>query len=219
MRKKLIFDLDGTLVNSVPDIAEGMNIFLQRKGLPFIEEKDVKLTIGKGAEVSLKKLLALKNVAVSEEEFGKLYAEYIKIYQEKDLTKTHLWPGVKETLTILQEDGYEMAVCTNKPKIPAENILAKLDIKKFFKVLVNPDTAGVTKPNLKIMQDCLSGLGADACECVMIGDSETDVSCAKVINVPAILLTFGYALEPYETMGADRLVNSFAELPEAIRSL
>ena len=102
MRKKLIFDLDGTLVNSVPDIAEGMNIFLQRKGLPFIEEKDVKLTIGKGAEVSLKKLLALKNVAVSEEEFGKLYAEYIKIYQEKESAVKER-PVLKEVMLMLRE--------------------------------------------------------------------------------------------------------------------
>ncbi len=219
MRKKLIFDLDGTLVNSIPDIAEGMNIFLKRNGFPLIEETNVKLTIGKGARISLEKLLDMQKISVSTKQFDLLYQEYIAIYQKKNILKTHLWPNVKQTLSILQKNGYQMAICTNKPIIPTERILTKLKIKNFFQTIANPDTSGVTKPNPKIMYDCLEGLKASAQECIMIGDSETDVDAAKALNIPIILLSYGYALKPYETLNADKITDNFAKIPETLNAL
>ncbi len=219
MIKNIIFDLDGTLVDSIPDIAEGMNIFLQRKGWALISEDAVKFTIGNGARVSLERLLALQKIDIPPEDFEKLYEEYINIYRGKNITKTKLWSGVKETLSLLLKQGYEMAVCTNKPNIPTINILTKLGIKDFFPVIANPETSGVTKPELKIMLDCINGLNAKPEECVMIGDSETDVLCARAVNIPVILATFGYAIKPYQDLGADMLINNFSEIPEAIQTL
>lgn len=216
MTKKsaLIFDLDGTLIDSIADIALELSRLLQEEGLAPLTVADAQKMVGEGAKILVKRAFEKNGKILSEEHLEKYFARYMEYYKNLEIKKTVLYQGVSETLFRLKNKGYKMAICTNKPQIPTDNVLQKLKIKDFFEVILTAESTPLIKPD---PMPLLTAKRMLACEkAVMIGDSPPDVMAGKSAGMPVILMTYGYSKIPYHELGADVLLDDFNQLEAVI---
>jgi phosphoglycolate phosphatase len=214
----IIFDLDGTLVDSVPDLANALDRLMVEEGLPKIGRKRARSLIGHGIRAFIRAAFSFHGMSVSAEREGQLVLRFKAIYANALADETTVYPGVADTLAALRAQGHCLGVCTNKDEVFARTILARLDLENFFVTVAGPDTFGFTKPDPRHLTATI-GLIDPARPAVFVGDSEVDAETAIAAKVPVIVLTHGYCKVPHARLGADRLADSFAELPVMIRDL
>lgn len=219
MVKGLIFDVDGTLVDSMPDFSEMIQIFLSKLGLSSASEQEIKNSIGKGARNTMTRVLSLQGYEISslahEEE---LFSDFMEIYNSKPLDKSRLWPNVLSTLSCLKETGYKMSVCTNKPHIPAVSVAKNLDIMHYFSQFTDADSTPYMKPDERIVSFTASEMNVPLQDCVFIGDSAVDVAAAKNAHIPVILVSYGYEPSNIYSLHADEIIDDFSELPSVLQN-
>lgn len=217
--KFLIFDLDGTLVNSAPDIAQALNKTLLEFDLPEVEETQVQNWVGKGIDVLL--LRALENALEDAHAIEKIKDKALPVikyhYSECCTDKTHLYPQVIETLNKLQEKEFEFAIATNKPTAMISPILNALSINNYFPFCVGGDDVTNKKPHPEMLLKCMLERGYSPEETMMIGDSSNDILAARNANIPVAAFTYGYNHgKPIELDNPDFVLNSFNELLNVI---
>lgn len=211
----ICFDLDGTLVDTAPDLVWVLNHVLAEVGLqplPFDEGRNL---IGGGARALLERGFARAGATLSASRGDELFARFLVLYQDRLADESRPYPGVRESLTYLLAAGARLAVCTNKRTDLSTALLTQLDLARFFTAIVGPDAAGARKPDPRHLEAAIAAAGGDPIRALMVGDSATDAGAARAMGVPLILVSFGYTEIPAADLGADILIDRFDELPDA----
>ena len=213
-RRHLVFDLDGTLVDSAPDLATALNGLLNEMGKPPLAESTVRSMVGDGAGVLVQRGLAASGLGDADQ--WAALQRFLALYRDCLIEQTRAYPEVEATLQRLQAEGHKLGICTNKPYDPTQRILKALKLDRFFATVIGGDSLPKRKPDPEPLLAAIQGLGGTASDAVMIGDSANDMLCARAASVTAILIPSDYG-NPAED--ADVRLKHFAELPEALARL
>jgi phosphoglycolate phosphatase len=215
----IVFDLDGTLVDTAPDLMGTLNTVLGEEGLPPLPYETAPLLVGRGAKVMLERGFAADGQPLDEPEASRLFDRYIEIYLGRIADLSRPFPGVLDALDRLEAEGAILAVCTNKRTDLSLAVMDALDLTKRFKVIVGPDMAPRPKPDASHLLRTVELAGGDPQRAVMIGDSINDVLAAKNAKIPVVVVTFGYTDVPARDLGGDALIDRFDELDAAVAKL
>jgi phosphoglycolate phosphatase len=212
----LIFDLDGTLVDSVPDLAAAVNAVLAEHGLEPLSEPEVAGMVGDGVIALVERALLARGGGVA---LGPAVERYVALYEANATTLTRPYPDVPEVLAELARAGVGLAVCTNKPEHATRAVLDGLGLARFFPVVLGGDSLTARKPDPAPLLAALDRLGAAAGESAMIGDHRNDVLAARAAGTRVIFARYGYGLATLRELAPDAMIGSFAELPRVLRAL
>jgi phosphoglycolate phosphatase len=215
----LIFDLDGTLADSAPDIHRSLNAVLSRSGLPLLELRTVTLMIGGGPEVLVRRALGELGLAAESDEIKRLTASFQHTYLEQGNTLTTLFRGAVDCLDHLARQDIPIGLCSNKPEHICHQLLLDLDIRRFFDAIQGSGTGLPMKPHPAALLAILRRLGAAPERALYVGDSKTDVETARAAGVAVALVKCGYSAAPATTLGADWVVECLSEIPSIWQSL
>lgn len=218
-RDIIIFDLDGTLVDSAPDISATLNVILAAEGVDPVPLEDVHSFIGHGARVLLQKGMAARGLDGSEENVNRLHRLFIKHYLDNLSKLSRPFPGLETALENLKIAGATFGVCTNKTLEMSAKLLRELSLQHWFGSLVGGDSAARNKPDPLPLEIAIQSLHGSIDRAVMIGDSMADAATAKAAGVPLIAVTFGYTTVPVSEFGAEAIIDHFDELPAAVQAL
>ncbi len=209
----LLFDLDGTLVDSLLDLRAGLNQMLSEFGRRELTPDEVRGMIGDGSRALVGRALDATGTVTDTEE---AYDRFMQIYEADLAHLSRLYPGVDETLRTLRAEGTRLAICTNKPQTATVALLQKLGIAGYFDVVLCGDTVPFRKPDPRHLLAALEQLGARPNESAMIGDNENDYAAARGADMPVILMRYGYLRVPPETLAPDAWLDQFSSLPQAL---
>ncbi|WP_373504350.1 phosphoglycolate phosphatase [Aestuariivirga sp.] len=215
----VIFDLDGTLVDTAPDLMRATNHVLAARGRRAISMDEVRVFVGHGARALLTRGLAATGGMPDGYDVEPDYKRFVEYYSNNIADGSVVFPGLVALLEKLKADGFGLGVCTNKLEGLSVQLLDALDLSKYFGSVVGPDTLGVAKPDPRPFREAVSRLGLVAPRAVMVGDSETDILTARNAGVPVIGVPFGYTPKPVQEYGPDRMIAHFDEAYEAIQDL
>lgn len=212
----LLFDLDGTLIHSLPDLAAGINAVLTEEGRAALSVEAVGSMVGNGVEVLVERVWKATGTPAGED-LPSLVERYLAHYNRDPVALTRPYPGVVETLSQLADAGHPLAVVTNKPEASTRLILDRLDLTRLFGAVIGGDTTPHLKPHPEPLHEAQRRLGVD--HAVMVGDSPADIGAARAAGVPSVAVTYGYRTVSLEALGGDRQIETFAALPEALGGL
>jgi len=218
-RPDLIFDLDGTLIDSAPDIAHALNRLLGELGLRSLDIATVRSLVGDGAPELMRKAFTIAGGDIAPADIPPLFERYRAYYLENATRLTRPYPGVPETLAALRHSGHRMVVCTNKIQKPTLKILEFFDLMKFFGGVLGGDVTPARKPDPRHLLAALALVDGNPGEAVMIGAGINDARAAQAAGVPLLILDSGYGEIPARDLGGTMLLESFSEIPEALRRL
>jgi phosphoglycolate phosphatase len=193
-KELIIFDFDGTLINSIPDLTLAINKMLTHYSLSPLTVEEVTPFIGNGAKPLVKRALehAMQTDSVSKDLLEEAFPVYFSAYKEVTCEETFMYPNVLQTLSYLQEKGYKMVICTNKPFHFIEPILDKLAIKQFFAEWVGEDSLEKKKPDATPLLHLAALTNTVVEKCVMVGDSKNDILAAQNGKMESIGVSYGY---------------------------
>lgn len=209
----IIWDLDGTLVESAPDLANALNTLLIEQGQHTHAVDKVRTMIGHGVAKLIERGFRAAGLPLSDKQVGELEPRFMEIYMACATENTYLVEHAREALEHFYHAGVRQGLCTNKPAGVTRQILQKLDISGFFGSVIGGDSTAAKKPDPLPLQTCLEELGVSAGDALMVGDSGADVGAARAAGMPVILVPDGYTGAPAETLGADHVVDSIADVP------
>ena len=216
----LLIDLDGTLLDSAPDLASALNRLLAAEGLPALSLPEIKTMVGDGAATLVRRGFAARGQTRDGEALATLTARFLADYEVNASVQTRPYPGAVPILSGLRAQGWRLAVCTNKPESAARRVLADLDLTDLFQVIVGGDSLPVRKPDGRHLTEAVGRIAASEgrapAAAVMLGDSRNDLLAARDAGLPVILVSHGYGTEPAASLGADRLIDRFDRLPAAL---
>jgi phosphoglycolate phosphatase len=215
----LVFDLDGTLVDTAPDLVDTLNTVFAREGLPAVPYDSARMMIGGGAKAMLARGLEEDGRAVTPELMDRLFADFIAHYTDHIAERSRPFPGLTDALDTLAARGHRFAVCTNKLERLSVLLLRALGLADRFAVICGQDTFGIQKPDPEVLRRTIAAAGGRSGEAVMIGDSATDIRTAQAAGIPVVAVDFGYSETPVTTFAPDRVISHFAQLPDEIASI
>lgn len=215
-RSVLICDLDGTLIDSVPDLAAAVNALLAELERPPLTERAVARMVGDGVAKLVERALIASGLSPDADALAGHVARYMAIYDGTLMARTRPYPGVVETLTGLREAGWRLAICTNKPEGPTRAILQALDLGVLFEAVAGGDSYPVRKPDAGHILGLLREMDAEPAGAVMLGDGVNDVAAARAAGLPVIAVAHGYGTVPADELGADIVLAAFEDLPRAL---
>jgi phosphoglycolate phosphatase len=213
----LLFDLDGTLVDTAPDLVATLNTILAKHDRAPMTLESVKKLTGDGARALLER--GFEATGAPANDLDALMADFINIYVAASTVHSRPYDGAVDALEGFAAAGYRMAVCTNKPQAPSETILHELDLMRFFDTVVGGDRFPVRKPDAQHLLGALELMDATNHPAIMVGDSYNDVASARNAGMPVIVVSYGYTTIPPVDLGGDILVDFFAEIPDAVNRL
>jgi phosphoglycolate phosphatase len=215
----IVFDLDGTLVDTAPDLIATLNVVFAREGLPPVPFAQGRTLIGGGAKAMIARGLEAEGRNADAARLDALYVDFIDHYSAHIADRSRPFPGIEAALDRLAADNRRLAVCTNKLEGLSVKLLTKLGLAPRFAVICGQDTFGVQKPDPDMLRKTIAAAGGQVDGSVMIGDSETDISTARAAGVPVIAVDFGYTPRPIAEFRPDRIIGDFNHLPPAIAEL
>ncbi len=215
----LIFDLDGTLVDTAPDLISALNSVLGQEGFRTLSLEEGKTMIGAGARALLDQGLAAAGAHQTTGEIDRLFNDFLSRYTAHVADQSRPFPGAINAVERFAADGWQLAVCTNKPESVSRLLLTHLGLIDQFAAVGGGDSFGVKKPNPSHLLETISAAGGDPAMAVMVGDSETDIVTARAAKVPVIAVDFGYTIDPVSTFAPDRIISHFDELYDAVGAL
>ena len=213
----LVFDLDGTLVDSAPDLHAALNQMLRERGRPALPLPQVKRMIGDGVPALVARALAASG-ADPADAAGAL-PRFLELYEANATRLSRPYPKVLETLTSLRQRGYRTSICTNKPQRATIAVVEGLGLGELFDGIAGGDRFLVKKPDPGHLLGLIGELGGRTEASAMIGDSENDAAVARAAGVPLVLMRYGYARVDPASLAADALLDHFSELPRALARL
>lgn len=214
-----VFDLDGTLADTAPDLVAALNHVLINEGLPQADFETARAFVGHGARVLIERAHAAHDVHLSDEQAIDLTDQFVGYYAQNIADGTLLFPHVLDAMDAMAEDGWHFAICTNKRESLARQLLDALDITERFEAICGGDTFAERKPNGQHILKTAASAGGPWSGVLMIGDSAPDVLAAKDADVPVIAVSFGYSHDPIQALDPDVLIDSFIDLPEKAEQL
>ncbi len=212
--RAVVFDLDGTLVDSAPDLHAAALATLAEAGLPPITQAQTRSFIGNGVPKFVERMMAAHGLAPDPDRHAALVAAFLRHYAREPALRTTLYPGVAAALDRIEASGAVMGLCTNKPEGPARDVLAALDLAGRFPVVVGGDTLAVKKPDPAPLRHVIDALGAR--DVLYVGDSEVDAQTAVAAGVPFALYTQGYRKSPVAEIAHDIAFDHFDALEAGV---
>ncbi|MTH63608.1 phosphoglycolate phosphatase [Paracoccus shanxieyensis] len=209
----VVFDLDGTLIDSAPDIHATVNAVLRLHRVPPLTLDQVRSFIGGGVDLLWRRVIAATGMSVDAHR--DLVASFMTRYHDASAL-TRLYPNVTEALGVLADRGHPLAICTNKPLGPTKAILGHFGIVGMFATIIGGDSLPQKKPDPAPLRAAFAGLGSDPQAGLYVGDSEFDAECAVNTDVPFLLYTRGYRKTPIEQMRHSANFDDYAHLPALI---
>lgn len=217
MQTALIFDLDGTLVDTAPDLLGATNAVLRSEGRRDVDPATLRHMVGFGARSLIMQAFAATGAPAQDALLSELFDRFLVHYRAHIADASVPFAGVEATLERLAGEDWRMGVLTNKPQELAELLLKALKLDRFFAVIYGAGRMSYVKPDARIFHDVVRDL--DAAGGLMIGDSVTDVATARAAKAPVILVSYGYTPEPAASLGADAVTDDFTRIPELARRL
>lgn len=212
----LVFDLDGTLIDSAPDMTRVLNRTLAHFGRPSLTEAQVRTMVGDGSANLVRSAFAATGTPLDAEELPPVLTHYLDTYYE-DSEPPRPYPGVPETLRAFAGQGIRLGLCTNKPERISRKLVDIMGLSGLFGAIAGGDTLPVKKPDAKHLAWVLDALGGG--RAAMVGDNGNDVKAARAVGIPVVAMSYGYPRMPVEDLGADLILDHFAELPAALDRL
>ncbi|WP_135209863.1 phosphoglycolate phosphatase [Vitreimonas flagellata] len=215
----IVFDLDGTLVDSAPDLVRALNATLDLEGLPHTKLENVRRMVGRGARAMIERAAEFHGVTFGPERLDQLWAAFIEIYRADIATDSRPYPGILEALGQLANMGAKLSVCTNKRTELSNQLLDALDLSKWFSAVIGADAVTDKKPHPEHYRAAVERAGGTVRRSVMIGDTSIDVGAARAAGAPVIIVSFGYCDADADKLGADVVLDRYSELTPACRRL
>jgi len=218
----ILFDLDGTLVNTAPDLMLAHNHVMKKYGYSERELKDIKKLAGRGSKVMLSKsmheLAELSGkIRKSDDDIEKMTKEFIDFYSKNIVKESTLKEGALNFLTWCKNNSISMAVCTNKQEHLSIDLLKKIKIYDYFDYVAGGNTFQNNKPDPKHLTNTVEIIGGDLKKTLMVGDSETDSNASKSANIPFILVADGYTEKKPDEIYHNHLVKNFVGLEKIVK--
>jgi phosphoglycolate phosphatase len=217
--RTVVFDLDGTLVDTAPDLISALNFVLDREGLPTVPLKSARTMIGAGARRLIERGLEQDGRSDSPKDIARLTDDFIEYYAAHIADASRPFDGLESALDDLEAQGYRFAVCTNKLEWLSKLLLDRLGMSARFAAICGADTFGISKPDPAILQQTVARAGGQLSATIMVGDAGPDIGVARRAGIPVIGVEFGYTDVPIADLKPDRLIGHMSELPAAVESL
>ncbi len=217
--KTIVFDLDGTLIDTAPDLVDTLNVVFAREGLPPVPYDTARNLIGGGARGMIARGIAAEGLVFEPAKLEQMFTDFIAHYSVHIADRSRPFPGLADALDELAGSGYRFAVCTNKLERLSLLLLEALKMAGRFDAICGQDTFGVQKPDPEVLRRTVLAAGGDLQHAIMIGDSITDIRTARAAGIPVIAVDFGYSERPVTELGPDRIISHFAQLPSAITAI
>lgn len=215
----IAFDLDGTLVDTAPDLIATLNEVFARNDVPPLPYDIGRAMIGGGVKILLEKGLTEQGRPFTPEDIDRLFRDYLAHYSAHIADRSRPFPGVEDALNTLAAQGFRLAVCTNKLEGLSKQLLDALGMSSRFAAICGQDTFGTPKPHPDMLRKTIVMAGGDPGRCIMVGDSVTDIDTAKAAGVPVIAVDFGYTELPVSHFNPDRIISHFSQLADTIHAL
>jgi phosphoglycolate phosphatase len=218
-RPTIAFDLDGTLVDSAPDLVATLNVVLAEIGLKPVGLEHARNLVGGGARLMIERGLTKHGAKFTPEDIERLFQRFLAHYDMHIADHSRPFPGAHKMLEELAAGGARLVVCTNKLERFSVKLLNEMGLAHFFSVIAGADTFAARKPDPLHILHAVKRAGGDARHAVMVGDSRIDVAAARAAKVPVVAVSFGYSDVPPAELSADRVVDRLAEVPAAVAAL
>lgn len=216
MTRSAIFDLDGTLAHTAPDLVGAANDLMDEQGLPRLAVSIAEKTAGFGAKALIRAAFDNANETYDDARVDALFDPFLDRYAARIADESHLYEGVEDVLDMLARDGWLLGICTNKPEKLALDLMKALGALGRFGALLGADTLPVRKPDPAHLFETIARIGGDPAKAVMIGDTDTDLKTARAAEIPCILTSFGYSHIPVARLKPDAIVDHFTQIPAAL---
>lgn len=215
----IAFDLDGTLVETAPDLVGALNALMVEEGLPPLPYDEVRVMVGKGVRWLVQRGFAAAGEPLDEARLSRLFGRFIEIYTSRIAEESRPYPGCLEALDALSAAGATLAVCTNKLTDLSLQLLDALEMTRRFAVVVGGDAAPAPKPDPRHIEATIAAAGGVIGKAIMVGDSSNDIDAARAAQVPSIAVTFGYTEIPAAELGAEVVIDHYKDLFAACQAL
>lgn len=216
----IVFDLDGTLVDSAPDLLDSLNFCLSEDGLKTYKSDDIRRLVGMGGRIMIERALSYQNIEPNNAHVERLLTTFLRHYEENMPGKTRFFPGVDASLEKLSQAGYRLAVCTNKYEKLARRLLDGMAEGARFATIVGGDTFAYHKPDARHILSTIESVDGDPDFAVMVGDSQADILAAQSADIPVIAVDFGYTDKPVSLFHPTKVISHFNELtPDFVKKL
>ena len=215
----LAFDLDGTLVDTAPDLIAALNVVLSREGIAELPLASARNLIGGGARKLIERGLEVAGRSCTTVEIDRMMKSFIAYYADHIADHSRPFAGLEAALDELAARGFLFAVCTNKLEWLSRLLLDRLQLSQRFAAICGADTFGIAKPDPTILRQTVARAGGHMARTIMVGDAGTDVGVARRASVPVIGVTFGYTETPIEELKPDRVISHMSDLPQAVSEL
>ncbi|MHA6288315.1 HAD hydrolase-like protein [Maricaulis sp. CAU 1757] len=212
----IAFDLDGTLVDTAPDLVRALNAVTAPHGVPEIPVGDVRMMVGRGARALIERAFARHERPLEAGLTDQLVERFIDIYRDDVAARSLPFAGVEPTLAWMCERGAVLSVCTNKPSVLADLLLSQLGLEGYFARIIGPERTAAKKPAADHLHDAL---GRGYARAALVGDSLPDVESARAAGLPCIVMSYGYSENPADSLGADRVIHAFSDVPRTLASV
>jgi phosphoglycolate phosphatase len=217
--RTVVFDLDGTLVDTAPDLIGALNFILGREGLPPVPLTSARTLIGAGARRLLERGLEVDGRHAGVDDINRLTDDFIEYYAAHIADASRPFDGLEGALDDLAAKGYRFAVCTNKLEWLSKRLLDRLGLSARFAAICGADTFGISKPDPAILRQTVARAGGQLAGAIMVGDAGPDIGVARRAGIPVIGVEFGYTEVPIADLKPDRLIGHMSELPAAVETL
>jgi phosphoglycolate phosphatase len=212
----VVFDLDGTLVDTAPDLTNALNDVLERRGHPPVSAATIRSTVGHGARVMIEESVRRIGAADAIEP---MLAEFLRHYDANIAAESRPYPGAVDALEMLAARGATLAVCTNKREYLARKLLTALELDGHFRAVAGRDSFTVSKPHPGHLTQTIAQAGGLSRRALMVGDSDIDILAAKGAGVPVVLVSFGYGAAPLDDARPDAVIDHFDQLSAKVPAL
>ncbi len=215
----IVFDLDGTLADTAPDLIATLNFILVEEGLKPVPLDRARDLVGAGGRALLERGIAANGRTVSAAHLDTLYQRFLEVYAGRIAVESRLFPGVAEALERFEAVGWRLAVCTNKVERHSVMLLEALGIAPRFHAICGRDTFPFFKPDPRHLTMTIEAAGGVPDAAVMVGDSQTDIATAKAAGIPVVAVPFGYTMTPVSELAPDTIIEHFDHLWDAAMAL
>jgi phosphoglycolate phosphatase len=215
----IVFDLDGTLVDSAADLIATLNVILASEAVAAVPLENARFVIGAGARVLIERGLAAAGRHVDDAKLDAMYREFLAYYDDHLADQTVLFPGVMNCLDRFERAGFRFAVCTNKLEHNSVKLLRLLGVANRFQCICGQDTFGIAKPDPNLLWRTIERAKGKPEYAVMVGDSRTDIDTARAAGVPVVAVDFGYSDRDVRSFAADHVISHFDSLFDAVAAL